>query len=72
LHRLGPPRAATPAGARTPLPHHPKPPPASPQVGWKHRDAVAELEAKRKAKASKFYEAKKKAAALRTKAAASV
>jgi hypothetical protein len=42
------------------------------QVGWKHQDAVAELEAKRKAKASKFYEAKKKSLALRAKAAASV
>ena len=39
-------------------------------VGWKHRDAVAELEEKRKAKAAKFYEAKKAAAALRAKAAA--
>lgn len=38
-------------------------------VGWKHRDAVAELEEKRKAKAAKFYEAKKAAAALRAKAA---
>lgn len=42
------------------------------QVGWKHQDAVAELEAKRKAKASKFYEAKKKSLALRAKAAAQV
>jgi large subunit ribosomal protein L13Ae len=40
------------------------------QVGWKHQDAVAELEAKRKAKAAKFYEAKKKSLALRAKAAA--
>ena len=42
------------------------------QVGWKHQDAVAELEAKRKAKAAVFYAAKKKAVVLRAKAAASV
>lgn len=42
------------------------------QVGWKHQDAVAELEAKRKVKATKFYEAKKKSLALRAKAAAQV
>lgn len=42
------------------------------QVGWKHQDAVAELEAKRKAKATSFYESKKKALALRAKAAAQV
>lgn len=42
------------------------------QVGWKHQDAVAELEAKRKAKATKFYEAKKKSLALRAKAAAQI
>ena len=35
-------------------------------------DAVAELEAKRKTKAAAFYESKKKAAALRAKASASV
>lgn len=40
------------------------------QVGWKHGEAVAELEEKRKAKAAKFYEAKKKALALRAKAVA--
>jgi hypothetical protein len=44
----------------------------APQVGWKHKDAVAELEAKRKAKAAAFYEAKKKAAGLRAKAVASL
>ena len=32
------------------------------EVGWKYRDVVAALEAKRKAKALVFYEAKKKAA----------
>ena len=44
----------------------------SASVGWKHKAAVAELEAKRKAKAAKFYETKKKLLALRAKAAASV
>mmetsp|Transcript_5761 Transcript_5761/g.11018 ORF Transcript_5761/g.11018 Transcript_5761/m.11018 type:complete len:185 (-) Transcript_5761:691-1245(-) len=44
----------------------------SASVGWKHQAAVAELEAKRKVKASKFYVAKKKIAALRAKAAATV
>lgn len=39
-------------------------------VGWKHRDAVAELEEKRKVKAGKYYEAKRKAAQLRAKAVA--
>jgi large subunit ribosomal protein L13Ae len=41
-------------------------------VGWKHQDAVAQLEEKRKVKAAKFYEAKKKSLALRAKAAAQV
>ncbi len=41
-------------------------------MGWKHQEAVAELEAKRKTKAAAFYAAKKKAIALRAKAAASV
>ena len=45
---------------------------AASQVGWKHQDAVAELEAKRKVKATSFYEAKKKALALRARAAAQV
>eukprot|EP00882_Tetradesmus_deserticola_P016961 GHRQ01018146.1.p2 GENE.GHRQ01018146.1~~GHRQ01018146.1.p2 ORF type:complete len:101 (-),score=53.95 GHRQ01018146.1:215-517(-) len=39
-------------------------------VGWKHQDAVAELEAKRKTKATAFYVAKKKSLALKAKAAA--
>jgi hypothetical protein len=43
-----------------------------PQVGWKHGEAVAELEEKRKVKAAKFYEAKKKALAIRAKAVAQV
>lgn len=43
----------------------------SASVGWKHQEAVAELEAKRKAKAAKFYETKKKLLVLRAKAAAS-
>jgi large subunit ribosomal protein L13Ae len=40
------------------------------QIGWKHNDVVAELEAKRKVKSAAFYQAKKKAAALRRKAEA--
>ncbi|KAI8470962.1 MAG: ribosomal protein L13a component of cytosolic 80S ribosome and 60S large subunit [Monoraphidium minutum] len=40
-------------------------------VGWKHQGAVAELEAKRKTKAAAYYEAKKKAVAIRAKAVAS-
>jgi large subunit ribosomal protein L13Ae len=42
------------------------------QVGWKHEKAVAELEAKRLAKASKYYETKKKLIALRAKAESQV
>jgi large subunit ribosomal protein L13Ae len=42
------------------------------QVGWKHEKAVAELEAKRLAKAGKYYETKKKLIALRNKAEAQV
>jgi large subunit ribosomal protein L13Ae len=42
--------------------------PISVQVGWKHEKAVAELEAKRLAKALKYYEAKKKLIAMRRKA----
>ena len=41
-----------------------------PQVGWKHQDAVAELEEKRKVKSSAYYQAKKKLIALKAKAAA--
>jgi large subunit ribosomal protein L13Ae len=40
------------------------------QVGWKHQDAVAELEEKRKVKAGAYYQAKKRLAALKAKAAA--
>lgn len=40
------------------------------QVGWKHQDSVAELEEKRKVKASAYYQAKKKLTALKAKAAA--
>ena len=40
------------------------------QVGWKHQEAVAELEAARKEKAKAFYEAKKKQIAARAKVAA--
>lgn len=42
------------------------------QVGWKHQATLAELETKRKAKAAKFYEAKKKLAQIRAKAVAQV
>lgn len=41
-------------------------------VGWKHGETVAELEAKRKVKAAASYAARKKVAALRAKAVASV
>jgi len=61
--------AAAPLPSRTHAPHTAPP---TPQVGWKHQGAVAELEAKRKTKATAFYEAKKKAAALRAKAVASL
>ena len=37
-------------------------------VGWKHRDLLQRLEAKRKADAKDFYEKKKEKAALRRKA----
>lgn len=40
------------------------------KIGWKHNDVVAELEAKRKVKSAAFYQAKKKAIALRRKAEA--
>lgn len=42
------------------------------QVGWKHQETIKELEAKRKVKSTKFYEAKKRIAALRAKAVAQV
>eukprot|EP00877_Chromochloris_zofingiensis_P001191 jgi/Chrzof1/11072/Cz05g22130.t1 len=41
-------------------------------VGWKHKEALSELEAARKQKATAFYEAKKKQLALRAKAVAKV
>jgi large subunit ribosomal protein L13Ae len=40
------------------------------QVGWKHQDAVKELEEKRKVRSAAYYEQKKKLNALRIKAAA--
>eukprot|EP00541_Cyclophora_tenuis_P012183 CAMPEP_0116558254 /NCGR_PEP_ID=MMETSP0397-20121206/9711_1 /TAXON_ID=216820 /ORGANISM="Cyclophora tenuis, Strain ECT3854" /LENGTH=202 /DNA_ID=CAMNT_0004083837 /DNA_START=35 /DNA_END=643 /DNA_ORIENTATION=+ len=40
-------------------------------VGWKHRDLVQQLEAKRKAEAAEFYEKKKEQIAQRKKAEAS-
>ena len=39
-------------------------------IGWKHREAVEALEAKRKVKSAAYYEAKKKLRALRAKAEA--
>jgi hypothetical protein len=42
------------------------------QVGWKHQATLKELELKRKAKSTKFYEAKKKLTQLRAKAVAKV
>lgn len=41
-------------------------------IGWKHQATVEELEAKRKVRAAAQYEARKKLAALRAKAEASV
>ncbi len=41
-------------------------------MGWKHQDAVSELEARRKEAGKAFFVAKKKAAALRAKAVAKV
>ena len=42
------------------------------EIGWKHNEVVAELEAKRKVKSAARYAAKKKLIALRKKAEASV
>ncbi len=42
------------------------------QVGWKHAEAVSELEAARKERSNVFYEKKKKDALARAKAAAKV
>lgn len=42
------------------------------QVGWKHEKAVAELEEKRKVESAKYFETKKKLAAVRARAEASV
>lgn len=39
-------------------------------VGWKHQDAVKELEEKRKVRSAAYYEQKKKLNALRVKASA--
>jgi len=41
-------------------------------VGWKHKEAVEALEAKRKVKSAAYYEAKKKLRSLRAKAEAQV
>jgi hypothetical protein len=40
------------------------------QVGWKHKEAVAYLEEKRKEKSNKFYQVKKKLVLLRKQAVA--
>lgn len=40
------------------------------QVGWKHQDAVKELEEKRKVRSAAYYEQKKKLNSLKLKAAA--
>jgi len=40
----------------------------SASVGWKHQEAVKDLEAKRKVKSQAYYQAKKKLSALRQKA----
>lgn len=42
------------------------------QVGWKHEKAVAELEEKRKLKSAEYFKTKKKLAAIRARAEASV
>lgn len=42
------------------------------QVGWKHEKAVAELEDKRKVESAKYFETKKKLAAVRARAEATV
>ena len=42
------------------------------QVGWKHQEAVAQLEEQRKVKSNAYYQAKKKLNALRRKAAQQV
>lgn len=44
----------------------------SPQVGWKHQEAVKELEEVRKTRSSDYYAAKKKLKALKVKATAAV
>ena len=42
------------------------------QVGWKHQEAVKELEEVRKARSKDYYAAKKKLQSLKTKAVATV
>ena len=41
-------------------------------MGWKHEKAVAELEDKRKVESAKYFETKKKLAAVRARAEATV
>ena len=45
---------------------------ADTQVGWKHQEAVKELEDVRKARSHEYYVAKRKLKALKTKATATV
>lgn len=42
------------------------------QVGWKHQEAVKDLEAVRKARSSDYYAAKRKLKSLKAKATATV
>lgn len=70
-HNPSPPHARS-CGWSPPHPHcltncHPPHSPTIPQVGWKHGEAVAELEAARKEKAAAFYVEKKKRAAKEAK-----
>jgi large subunit ribosomal protein L13Ae len=46
--------------------------PLASSIGWKHEEAVKQLEAKRKVKSAAYHEAKKKLRALRSKAEAQV
>ena len=46
--------------------------PLASSIGWKHQEAVAALEAKRKVKSAAYYAAKKNLRALRAKAEATV
>ncbi len=58
----------TPFSCGTPIVPEPTLNPSGLQVGWKHQDAVATLEERRKVKAAAYYQTKKKINALRLKA----